>query len=153
MKLKTLDKKFMKNKTVKVIFDTNVWISFLIGKRLSKIKQYISGGQILIVTTEQLLSEIKIVTNREKLKKYFPKENVKELIDLLETIVEKVEIKPTHFINRDPKDNFLLDLIDYSKADYLVTGDNDLLEHNPFKTAKILNPSEFEEEIEKLPNS
>jgi len=143
----------MKNKTVKVIFDTNVWISFLIGKRLSKIKQYISGGQILIVTTEQLLSEIKIVTNREKLKKYFPKENVKELIDLLETIVEKVEIKPTHFINRDPKDNFLLDLIDYSKADYLVTGDNDLLEHNPFKTAKILNPSEFEEEIEKLPNS
>jgi len=27
------------------------------------------------------------------------------------------------------------------------------LEHNPFKTAKILNPSEFEEEIEKLPNS
>ncbi len=153
MKLKTLDKKFMKNKTVKVIFDTNVWISFLIGKRLSKIKQYISGGQILIVTTEQLLSEIKIVTNREKLKKYFPKENVKELIDLLETIAEKVEIKPTHFINRDPKDNFLLDLIDYSKADYLVTGDNDLLEHNPFKTAKILNPSEFEEEIEKLPNS
>lgn len=153
VKLKTLDKKFMKNKTVKVIFDTNVWISFLIGKRLSKIKQYISGGQILIVTTEQLLSEIKIVTNREKLKKYFPKENVKELIDLLETIVEKVEIKPTHFINRDPKDNFLLDLIDYSKADYLVTGDNDLLEHNPFKTAKILNPSEFEEEIEKLPNS
>lgn len=153
VKLKTLDKKFMKNKTVKVIFDTNVWISFLIGKRLSKIKQYISGGQILIVTTEQLLSEIKIVTNREKLKKYFPKENVKELIDLLETIAEKVEIKPTHFINRDPKDNFLLDLIDYSKADYLVTGDNDLLEHNPFKTAKILNPSEFEEEIEKLPNS
>ncbi len=143
----------MKNKTVKVIFDTNVWISFLIGKRLSKIRQYISGGQILIVSTEQLLSEIKIVTNREKLKKYFPKESVKELIELLETIAEKVEIKPTHFINRDPKDNFLLDLIDYSKADYLVTGDNDLLEHNPFKTAKILNPSEFEAEIEKLQDS
>lgn len=135
---------------VKVIFDTNVWISFLIGKRLSKIRQYISGGQILIVTTEQLLSEIKIVTSREKLKKYFPKESVKELIELLETIAEKVEIKPTHFINRDPKDNFLLDLIDYSEADYLVTGDNHLLEHNPFKTAKILNPSEFEKEIEKL---
>ncbi len=32
----------MKNKNVKVIFDTNVWISFLIGKRLAKIKQYIS---------------------------------------------------------------------------------------------------------------
>jgi len=140
----------MKSKRVKVIFDTNVWISFLIGKRLSKIRQYISGGQILIVTTEQLLSEIKIVTSREKLRKYFLKESVIELIDLLETIAEKVEINPTHFINRAPKDNFLLDLIDYSKADYLVTGDSDLLGHNPFKTAKILNPSEFEKEIEKL---
>ncbi len=27
----------MTNKNVKVIFDTNVWISFLIGKRLVKI--------------------------------------------------------------------------------------------------------------------
>jgi len=81
---------------------------------LSKIKRHISDGSILIVTTEQLLSEIKIVTSREKLKKYFPKESVKELIELLETIAEKIEIKPTHFINRDPKDNFLLDLIDYS---------------------------------------
>lgn len=62
----------------------------------------------------------------------------------METIAEKIEIQPTHFINRDPKDNFLLDLIDYSKADYLVTGDKDLLEHNPFKTAEILTLKEFE---------
>lgn len=139
----------MKSKNVKVIFDTNVWISFLIGKRLSKIKQYISDGSITIITTEQLLTEIKIVTNREKLKKYFPKESVKELIELIETIAEKVEIKPTHFINRDPKDNFLLDLIDFSKADYLVTGDKDLLKHHPFKTAQILTPTEFEHQLKK----
>jgi hypothetical protein len=139
----------MKNKVVKVIFDTNVWISFLIGKRLAKIKQYISEGSITIVITEQLLTEIKMVTNREKLKKYFPKESVKELLELLETIAKKVEIKPIHFINRDPKDNFLLDLIDFSKADYLVTGDKDLLEHNPFKTAKIISPTKFEKELKK----
>lgn len=137
----------MTNKNVKVIFDTNVWISFLIGKTLSKIKGHISDGKITIVTTEQLLTEIKTVTSREKLKKYFPKENVNELIELLETIAENIEIKPTHFINRDPKDNFLLDLIDFSNADYLVTGDKDLLELNPFKTAKILTPKQFENQI------
>jgi uncharacterized protein len=49
----------------------------------------------------------------------------------------------------NPKDNFLLDLIDYSKADYLVTGDKDLLAHNPFKTAKILTPTEFEKGLKK----
>ena len=56
---------------IKVIFDTNVWISFLIGKRLSSIKRYISTGQITIVTTEQLLKEIKEVTGRERLKYTF----------------------------------------------------------------------------------
>ena len=134
----------MKTKSIKVIFDTNIWISFLIGKRLSFIKNYISSGQITIITTEQLLKEIKEVTSRERLKKYFPQESVIELLELLETIAEKVEIVPTHFINRDPKDNFLLDLIDFSKADYLVTGDKDLLLHNPFKSATILTPANFQ---------
>lgn len=131
-------------KNIKVIFDTNVWVSFLIGKRLSFISRYISSEQIKIITTEQLLNEIKEVTSRERLKKYFPQQSVSELIELLETIADKVEISPTHFINRDTKDNFLLDLIDFSKADYLVTGDKDLLLHNPFKTATILTPADFE---------
>lgn len=36
---------------IKVIFDTNVWISFLIGKRLSRIKNHISRWYITIVIT------------------------------------------------------------------------------------------------------
>jgi uncharacterized protein len=134
----------MKETNIKVIFDTNVWISFLIGKRLAFIKNFIVDGKITIVITPQLLEEIKEVTSRERLKKYFPKESVKELIDLLQTVGKNVAIKPKYFINRDPKDNFLLDLIDFSKADYLVTGDKDLLLHNPFKTATILTPANFE---------
>lgn len=63
----------MTSTSVKVIFDTNVWISFLIGKRLSKIKKQISEGSITIITTEQLLIEIKVVTGREKLKKILSK--------------------------------------------------------------------------------
>jgi uncharacterized protein len=137
----------MTEKKVKVIFDTNVWISFLIGKRLSNVKQYIVDGRIQIITCEQLITEIRLVTGREKLKKYFQEEDVNELLQLLDIIGKKVEIKPTHFINRDPKDNFLLDLIDFSKADYLITGDKDLLEHNPFLLAQILTTSEFEAEI------
>jgi len=138
----------MRATNIRVIFDTNVWISFLIGKRLSFIKKYIISGEITIIVSENLLREIRGVTAREKLKKYFPLESVTELITLLETIAENIEIIPTHFINRDPKDNFLLDLIDFSKADYLVTGDNDLLAHNPFKTATILTPANFEKEMQ-----
>ncbi len=135
----------MKAKNNRVIFDTNVWISFLIGKRLSFIKNYIATGQIKIITTELLLKEIDQVTSREKIQKYFPKQSVLELFSLLNIIAEKVEINPKHFLSRDPKDNFLLDLIDFSKADYLVTGDKDLLAHNPFKSALIITPAHFEE--------
>lgn len=140
----------MTTKSVKVIFDTNVWISFLIGKRLSRIKGHISNRKLTIVITEQLLTELRVVTGREKLKKYFPKDSVQELIELLETIGYKVEIKPTHFINRDPKDNFLLDLIDFSQAEFLVTGDKDLLALNPFKTARILTPTDFEKQLAEI---
>ena len=139
----------MPNNPSKVIFDTNVWISFLIGKRLAFLNMFISSGQIKLVYCNQLLDEIRDVTSRPKLKKYFPKQSVNELIELIETIGEFHKFKPINFINRDPKDNFLLDLIEVSKADFLVTGDKDLLLHNPFKTALILNAKDFEEAIMK----
>lgn len=134
----------MPNKNIRVIFDTNVWISFLIGKKLSRLKEFIFNGSITLIITDQLIEEIRIVTQRKKLKKYFPKNSVKELLELLDLVAENVSIRPKHFVVRDPKDNFLLDLIDYSQADYLVTGDKDLLEHNPFKTAQIIKPAAFE---------
>ena len=133
-----------KNLKIRVVFDTNIWISFLIGKRLSVIEKYISNRQIIIVITGQLIEEIKEVTSRESMRKYFPYTKVLELIHFLETIAEKYEITPQHFANRDPKDNFLLDLITVSKADYLVTGDKDLLTLNPFGRTVILSPADFE---------
>lgn len=134
----------MIKKRIKVIFDTKIWISFLIGKRLLNIKNFICSGNIIIVVTPQLINEIKIVTQREKLKKYFNQNDVNGLIDLMETISLNVDIKEKHLIYRDSKDNFLLDLIEFSNADFLVTGDKDLLELNPFKSGQIINPKDFE---------
>lgn len=139
----------MTSKSVRVIFDTNVWISFLIGKRLSSIKEYISDGSIKIIITEQLIAELKIVTRREKLKKYFPRKGVDELIQLFDAIAIRVEIIPKYSICRDLKDNFLFDLIYYSQAEFLVTGDKDLLVHDPFETARILTPADFEKILTK----
>lgn len=130
---------------IKVIFDINIWISFLIGKRLTSIKEYISNGRIQIVLTEQLIIEIELVTQRPKLQEYFNHESIDELLLLIETIGKIYQIKPKYHLSRDEKDNFLLNLIDKSKADYLVTGDKDLLELGQFLTAPILTPKEFEE--------
>jgi predicted nucleic acid-binding protein len=44
---------------------------------------------------------------------------------------------------RDPKDDFLLSLAKDSKADYLITGDYDLLELKEIGKTKILTIAEF----------
>jgi len=43
--------------------------------------------------------------------------------------------------------DFLLDLITASQADYLVTGDKDLLMLHPFESAAIMTPIDFEKII------
>lgn len=136
-------------KNSKVIFDTNIWISFLIGKRLQFIKDLIANRQLVVVISEQLLLELKRVTQRPKLKKYFSEEKVEELIRFLLVVGQKHEPKVINLVSRDPKDNFLLDLAETSKADYLVTGDKDLLVLNPFRSTQIMTPADFEAEVRK----
>lgn len=134
----------MRSKSVKVILDTNVLISFLIGKRLQVLKAHIVNSNITIVTTDRLMTEFVLITKRKKLTKYFPIEAVEDFISLLESISHHVQITEKYKICRDAKDNFLFDLIAASGADYLVTGDKDLIVHNPFLTASIVTPAEFE---------
>lgn len=54
-----------------------------------------------------------------------------------------VEIAETIKICRDPKDDKLLELASSGKADFLVTGDNDMLVLNPFRGIEIITPRDF----------
>lgn len=137
-------------KSSKVIFDTNIWISFLIGKRLQFVKDLIVSQQLIVVISGQLLLELRLVTQRPKLNKYFPEQKVEELIQFLMIIGQKYEPKATNIASRDPKDNFLLDLAENAKADFLVTGDEDLLVLHPFNNTQILTPTDFEAAIRKI---
>jgi uncharacterized protein len=53
-------------------------------------------------------------------------------------------IRRLNIMNVLIQDNFLLDLIDVSQADFLITGDKDLLALNPFGDTKIITPIDFE---------
>jgi predicted nucleic acid-binding protein len=44
---------------------------------------------------------------------------------------------------RDEKDNKFLEVAINGKADYLITGDNDLLVLRPFQDVKIMTVNEF----------
>ena len=131
------------SKPIKVIIDTNLWISFLIGKQLVSLKSLLVEGTIQPIFSQQLLDEITIVTQRPKLQKYFPSEKVTELIVFLEAIGLIVEIQSSVLLCRDAKDNYLLALARDSKADYLITGDGDLLILENFEGTAILTYQNF----------
>ncbi len=66
---------------------------------------------------------------------------------------EKIDIHSNVEICRDKKDNFLLKLAKDGHADYLITGDNDLLVLNPFEQTKIITIRQFKEFITTKPNT
>jgi putative PIN family toxin of toxin-antitoxin system len=134
-------------KPSKIILDTNVWISFLIGKELQDLKDLIVSEKVKVITTDQLINEIRLVTSRDKLKKYFNQEKVSDLISLLDILADKVKIKKIDKICRDPKDDFLLALSKESRANYLITGDKDLLDIKVYGRTKILTVRQFKEKI------
>ena len=134
-------------KPIKVIIDTNLWISFLIGKQLKSLKYLLVEQTIQLILSEQLLQEIALVTQRPKLQKYFPKSKVNELIDFLKIIGLLIDIKSEISLCRDKKDNYLLALAKDSKADFLITGDKDLLVLQQFELTKIVTYQQFFQEI------
>ncbi|MEL6533792.1 MAG: putative toxin-antitoxin system toxin component, PIN family [Bacteroidota bacterium] len=132
---------------MKVIIDTNIWISYLIGKSLAQLTPFLQSGEIVLALSKELIDEISEVTTRPKLQKYFPKERVVELFSLLDIIGEEYEITAIPPICRDPKDDFLLALATVSNADYLVSGDKDLLDLQVHHQTKIITATQFLETL------
>lgn len=133
-----------RSKRIKVIIDTNLFISFLIGKQLQGLKDLLVEHKIELIFAEQNLQELRIVTQRPKFKNYFSVDNLDDLIDLIYSIGQVFVIERIPNICRDPKDNFLLELASKGKADFLVTGDKDLLDLQIYKRTRIITIKEFE---------
>ena len=134
-------------KPSRIIIDTNIWISFLIGKELQDLKDLIASDKVKVITTDQLIKEIRLVTSRDKLKKYFNQDKVSDLISLLDILADKVKIKKIDKVCRDAKDDFLLALSKEGKAHYLITGDKDLLEIKVYGRTKIVTAKQFKEKM------
>jgi len=135
----------MKNK--KIILDTNLWISFLITKDLSFLDDFILKGKVKLIFSEELFSEFFSVIVRPKFKRFFSKSDVDRLIQIIDKYGTLVKVTSSINQCRDLKDNFLLNLAKDSNADYLVTGDKDLLEIKRFQKTKILTIRELIDEL------
>lgn len=140
----------MKKNKIRVVIDTNVWIGFLIGKTLSGLSEALINDNIRILFSDELFDELVEVLQRPKFQKYFSQNDIMELISLIHLKTERVEINERFADCRDPKDDFLLDLCVSGEADYLITGDDDLLALNPFRDVEIINYRDFPDILQKF---
>lgn len=132
---------------IRVIVDTNLWISSLIGRQLSSLREMLSYPSIELVMTERLMLEVLLVARRPKLAKYFQEEDVRLLQQWMEQNMTNIPLGEIPARCRDPKDDYLLELAIQAKAVYLVSGDSDLLEMGTIGDCRIMTVRQFEEEM------
>lgn len=135
------------NQTIRVVVDTNLWISFLIGRQSAEIISLLEHPLIETITTPLLVEEVSIVAHREKFRKYFSLEEAEQLIQWFSTTTS-VELGTIPSRCRDPKDDYLLELAIQAQAIYLVSGDRDLLELGHVEGCKIMTVRQFVEELD-----
>lgn len=137
---------------LRVVIDTNLIISASIVPKSPPdklIKAWLDDS-FTLVTSRQQLEEIKDVSKRKKLKNYplFVKAAAEliENIEFVAEIINPLPLKDLPIHSRDPKDDFLLAAALAANADYLITGDEDLIvlnRNSALGKLKIISVSEF----------
>ena len=133
----------MRRKENKIIIDTNIWISYLISNKYKFLDTLLINKTYKLVFCEELLDEFIEVIQRPKFEKSFSKNDIENLLQLFNNLALFYKLKTSLTICRDKKDNFLLSLAVDSKSDYLLTGDNDLLELKKIEKTQIITLDEF----------
>jgi putative PIN family toxin of toxin-antitoxin system len=129
---------------LRFVIDTNVLVSSILIKKSSSdatLKKARSLGNLLF--SEATFQELQTTLSRSKFDRYVSLQVRSEFIFRLRLESELVEIVERIDLCRDEKDNKFLEVAINGKAEYLITGDNDLLVLRPFKDVKIMTINEF----------
>jgi len=132
-----------KSKPLQLIIDTNLWISFIISNKQQLLDPLLFSGKAKLLFSTELITELESTITKPKLKKYFKTNTLEEMLLAFDAFIDLIDVQSIVTICRDPKDNFLLALAKDSKADYLLTGDNDLLDIKNFGKTKIITINNF----------
>jgi putative PIN family toxin of toxin-antitoxin system len=131
-------------KELLVVIDTNVFISYLWGsKNAEEIAELLFAGKIHPVVSDASLHELLNVGNRGKFRERFLPDVFRSLYRAYKDISLVVVPKKKISASRDQKDNIFLECAFEAKADYIITGDQHLLEIGNYEGIYIVTPAEF----------
>ena len=129
---------------MRVVVDTNVVVSALLfgtsvpGRTFVRV---LDRGTIL--TSKSFVRELDDVLRRAKFDQYLSREDRDRFLEALIRESELVDISETVTACRDPGDDRILELAVNGSADFVITGDDDLLAMDPFRGTRIVTPADF----------
>ncbi len=132
---------------MRVVIDTGVFVSALIRPqgRTGAVLEALRTKRFTLIYTTDILVEIIDVLGRDKfrVKYHIHPEMIAALIDLIR--LNRELVVPTQKVTacRDPKDDIFLEAALEGEAEYLVSGDFDLLDMKSFEDIAILRVAEF----------
>jgi len=132
---------------MRILLDTNVIISALAARGLAQAVFELCLENHTIVISETILFELSTHLRR---KLRMPEEKVGLIIDYLKESCFLGEEAPARKgACRDEEDLHILGLAEKMQADFIITGDRDLLVLKKYRQTSIVTPREFWEEEKK----
>ena len=132
-------------KKVKVVFDTNVWVSISLQKRLSDEFSQVKHGLTLFVSKDIMLETSKVLLY-PRIAEILRKNGIteKEILRAIAATSKIVEpIEKLTVVNEDTEDNKILECALAAGAEIIVSGDKHLLDLRKYGKTRILTPREL----------
>jgi len=129
---------------LRCVIDTNVLVSAALSNGSPPwrtVEAIILGGVLLmsLETTE----EVQEVIARPKFDSYVVWARRRKFLNRLMAAAQMIDVTERVHVCRDPHDDKFLELAVASGADYLISGDADLLVLHPFRKIPIVTPQQF----------
>ncbi|MCD6344109.1 MAG: putative toxin-antitoxin system toxin component, PIN family [Anaerolineae bacterium] len=137
---------------IRAVVDTNIFIRALIKLQgtVGPVLTHLRYGDYTLLYADPLLDELvaKLALPRIRDKYHLSDEDVQIVLSFILLQGEPVTPQRRIMVCRDPKDDIVLEVAVTGRADFIVTGDNDLLVLHPFEGIPIIGPAEFLKALE-----
>lgn len=135
---------------MRVVIDTNVFVSSFLGGNPRKIVDLWKKGRITLCLSKDILDEYVEVLQRIGLKN---EEELKELLSLLSkgfNLIFTAKTPKIKAAKNDPDDDKFIECAVALKADAIVSGDKAVKEIGDYMGIRILSPRQFIDQYESL---
>jgi putative PIN family toxin of toxin-antitoxin system len=130
---------------IRVVLDANWFVSACISSNSRRTVYYSILRNVRLRTyySNELAGEFRGVMSRKKFAKKIAPAQVNRFFTLAQVLMKRVVPVLIPATSRDPDDDYLLGICKACQANFLITGDDDLLTLGTFESTTILTMGQF----------